>query len=148
MTLPLPRPAALISALGGALPLPLVSLHTSAGLEFARLCRWLTPPPELNGRTFAITINDLGLRSSFCCRDGRFRPYWGAVADLELAANAADFMSMARGDMDADTLFFQRRLHISGDTELGLSVKNWLDASERPTWLLHLPRARHRENAA
>ena len=32
-------------------------------------------------------------------------------------------------------LFFQRRLRISGDTELGLIVKNWLDASPRPAWL-------------
>ena len=40
-----------------------------------------------------------------------------------------------RADMDADTLFFQRRLRISGDTELGLIVKNWLDASPRPAWL-------------
>jgi predicted lipid carrier protein YhbT len=29
---------------------------------------------------------------------------------------------------DPDTLFFQRRLTIEGDTELGLEVKNILDA--------------------
>jgi predicted lipid carrier protein YhbT len=42
------------------------------------------------------------------------------------------------GQVDADTLFFQRRLAIAGDTELGLVVKNWLDAQERPAWLTRL----------
>lgn len=31
---------------------------------------------------------------------------------------------------DPDTLFFQRRLQIEGDTELGLYVKNLMDAIE------------------
>ena len=56
----------------------------------------------------------------------------GAPAELELGAGLADFLALMRADMDADTLFFQRRLRISGDTELGLIVKNWLDASPRP----------------
>lgn len=147
MMISLPRPATLLASLGKVLPPSLVSLHMSAGLELARRCRWLTPPPELNGRTFALTVSDMGLRSSFCCRNGQFRPHWGEAADLELTASAADFLSMARGDMDADTLFFQRRLKISGDTELGLVVKNWLDASERPAWLQHLPRPPQREDS-
>lgn len=147
MMLSLPRPETVLASFGRVLPPSLVSLHISAGLELARLCRWLTPPPELDGRTFAMTVSDIGLRSSFCCRNGQFRPYWGDMADLELSASVADFVSMARGDMDADTLFFQRRLKISGDTELGLVVKNWLDASERPAWLKHLPRPLQRESS-
>jgi predicted lipid carrier protein YhbT len=39
---------------------------------------------------------------------------------------------------DADTLFFRRRLKMEGDTELGVAVKYWLDASERPAWLNNL----------
>jgi O2-independent ubiquinone biosynthesis accessory factor UbiT len=39
---------------------------------------------------------------------------------------------------DADTLFFRRRLKVEGDTELGIAVKYWLDASERPAWLTAL----------
>lgn len=134
-----PRPGAAILFLGRVMPAPLVSLPMSAGLELARLRRWLIPPPELDGRTFAITVGDLGLRCGFCCHGGRFRPSWNGKADLELEASAADFFSLARGDVDADTLFFQRRLKIAGDTELGLIVKNWLDASERPDWLRRLP---------
>ncbi|MDT4888135.1 hypothetical protein FQZ97_1246490 [compost metagenome] len=69
-------------------------------------------------------------------RDGAVRPVWnGAPSDLELGAKLADLLSLMRAETDADTLFFQRRLRISGDTELGLIVKNWLDAAPRPTWL-------------
>lgn len=133
-------PHAVLGSLGRLLPAPFVSIHMSAGLELARLCQWLEPPAELDGRSFAITVRDFGLRSAFCCRNGRFRPVWSGASDLELEADLADFVSLARGDVDADTLFFQRRLNISGDTELGLMVKNWLDATERPAWLQHLPR--------
>ncbi|WP_454694552.1 ubiquinone anaerobic biosynthesis accessory factor UbiT [Achromobacter aegrifaciens] len=122
--------------LGRRLPAPIVSLHFTAGLELARRLRWLTPPAELEGRSFAITVEDLGLRSSFAVRQGAFRPVWsGAAAELELGARLADLLALMRSETDADTLFFQRRLRISGDTELGLIVKNWLDAAPRPAWL-------------
>jgi predicted lipid carrier protein YhbT len=39
---------------------------------------------------------------------------------------------MARREEDPDTLFFSRRLIMEGDTELGLVVKNTLDALELP----------------
>lgn len=133
--LPLNLPA-LLAKLGRRVPAPLASLHMVAGLELARRAKWLTPPPELDGRSFAITVEDLGLRSSFCVQGGAFRPVWnGARADLELGASLADLLSLMRAQTDADTLFFQRRLRISGDTELGLIVKNWLDAAPRPSWL-------------
>ena len=126
----------LLAKVGRRLPAPLVSMHFVAGLELARRFKWLSPPPELEGRSFAITIEDLGLRSSFGVRGGAFRPMWnGAPAELELGATMADLLSLMRADTDADTLFFQRRLRISGDTELGLIVKNWLDAAPRPAWL-------------
>jgi predicted lipid carrier protein YhbT len=46
-----------------------------------------------------------------------------------------DFLRLATALEDADTLFFRRRLKIEGDTELGIAVKYWIDASERPAWL-------------
>ena len=45
----------------------------------------------------------------------------------------------ARREEDPDTLFFSRRLMMEGDTELGLVVKNTLDALELPV-LEHLSR--------
>ena len=41
-------------------------------------------------------------------------------------------MLLARRLEDPDTLFFSRRLSMEGDTELGLLVKNTLDAIELP----------------
>lgn len=48
--------------------------------------------------------------------------------DLTLATTVADFLAVALRREDPDTLFFSRRLSIEGDTELGLLVKNTLDA--------------------
>ena len=71
-------------SLGRRLPAPLVSLHFVAGLELARRLNWLSPPAELDGRSFAITIEDLGVRSSFMVRGGVFRPLWnGQACELE-----------------------------------------------------------------
>lgn len=41
-------------------------------------------------------------------------------------------MQLAQRQVDPDTLFFSRRLVMEGDTELGLIVKNALDALELP----------------
>ena len=48
------------------------------------------------------------------------------------AADARDFLLLGLRREDADTLFFNRRLTLGGDTELGLFVKNTLDALEIP----------------
>jgi predicted lipid carrier protein YhbT len=50
-------------------------------------------------------------------------------------------MLLAARREDADTLFFQRRLRMSGDTELGLYLKNFLDAFEPPARWVPLTRA-------
>ena len=44
------------------------------------------------------------------------------------------FLRLAQRQEDPDTLFFSRRLSIEGDTELGLVVKNALDALELPVF--------------
>ena len=66
--------------------------------------------------------------------------------DLTIAANAADFLALARREQDPDTLFFSRRLVMEGDTELGLMLKNMLDAMDLSVfdprhWQLPHPRA-------
>lgn len=132
------RLPAFLAKVGARLPEPFVSLHFVAGLEVARMMHWLNPPEELEGKVFLIRVEDLGVASRFRVVAGRFRPCMGQDEDLSLSACAADFLVMMQGEMDADTLFFQRRLRISGDTELGLVVKNWLDTEERPAWLRRL----------
>jgi len=56
-------------------------------------------------------------------------------ADVWFRGNANDLLLVAARKIDPDTLFFQRRLVIEGDTELGLEVKNLMDAIE----LEHMP---------
>lgn len=50
------------------------------------------------------------------------------AADLTIGASAHDLLLLAQRREDPDTLFFSRRLVMEGDTELGLLVKNTLDA--------------------
>jgi O2-independent ubiquinone biosynthesis accessory factor UbiT len=84
----------------------------------------------LKGKTVSIRVTDAGLRFDVGWRDGRFEPKSGATAapDLAIGASARDFVLLAQRREDPDTLFFGRRLSMEGDTELGLLVKNTLDA--------------------
>ena len=50
------------------------------------------------------------------------------IEDVSFSANGDDLILIAGRKQDPDTLFFQRRLKIEGDTELGLEVKNLIDA--------------------
>ena len=131
------RPPEVFVRMARRLPAPVTSFPFLMGLDLARRLSWLTPPPELDGRRFAITVEDLGLRACFCSRGGAFHMLSASSPEpeLELRAGVGDFVALIRGTADADTLFFQRRLKIACDTELGLIVKNWLDAAARPAWL-------------
>lgn len=55
-------------------------------------------------------------------------------ADVQFKGNSIDLLAIAAGQEDPDTLFFQRRLVIEGDTELGLQIKNRLDAIDPEQW--------------
>ncbi|WP_263078437.1 SCP2 sterol-binding domain-containing protein [Endozoicomonas sp. Mp262] len=50
--------------------------------------------------------------------------------DVEFRGTIPAFISLATRKEDPDTLFFQRKLMIEGDTELGLGIKNLLDSLE------------------
>lgn len=125
-----------LANLGRLMPSPLASAPLLLMLELARRRQWLTAPESLYGKTFLMQIEDLGLALSFICDQGKFKPIAKKLdADVRLSASAMDFFQLASGMEDADTLFFRRRLKMEGDTELGIAVKYWIDASERPAWL-------------
>ena len=87
----------------------------------------------LEGKRLGIRVRDAQLNFDFTWRDGRFAPCaTHAEHDLLISANAQDFVLLAQRRQDPDTLFFNRRLVMEGDTELGLVVKNALDALELP----------------
>ena len=87
----------------------------------------------LQGKRLSIRVRDARLAFDFSWNGQRFVPA-APQADPELAisANAQDFLLLAQRRQDPDTLFFNRRLVMEGDTELGLLVKNALDAIELP----------------
>ena len=64
-----------------------------------------------------------------------------ASPEVTIRASVEDFGLLATRRIDADTLFFQRRLVIEGDVSLGLMVKNYLDALDIDTlpWLVRGP---------
>jgi predicted lipid carrier protein YhbT len=88
----------------------------------------------LEGKNILIDVLDTGGRAAFTFRDGLFRPVFTApeTPDLAFRANLSAFLQLAARQEDPDTLFFNRTLSIEGDTELGLIVKNMLDAMELP----------------
>lgn len=127
--------------IGPHIPSQIAIFPLLAMLALARHREWLLAPDALYGKSFLITIEDLGLQLKFVCDAGKFKPHVmqdTQVADLRLSALAVDFFQLASGMEDTDTLFFKRRLKMEGDTELGVAVKYWLDASERPAWLYAL----------
>ncbi len=93
----------------------------------------------LEGKTFVVEVLDAGSQAAFCYRKGLFQPMWDSPAapDLSVRASLACFVKLLLRQEDPDTLFFNRELSIVGDTELGLIVKNMLDAIEWPD--LRLP---------
>lgn len=84
----------------------------------------------LEGRWLSIEVRDIGLRWYTSVDHGRLMVSETAEADVSFSADASDLLMIAARRQDPDTLFFQRRLVIEGDTELGLYVKNLMDAIE------------------
>lgn len=85
----------------------------------------------LTGHALQMRVLDAGLTLDFTLTPQGFRratPAAGRKPDLIISATTRDFMALALREEDPDTLFFSRRLRMEGDTELGLLVKNTLDA--------------------
>jgi predicted lipid carrier protein YhbT len=90
----------------------------------------------LRGRCVEIHVRDAGLRLRLTFTGRGFAPVLDArEADVVIGANAHDFLLLAQRKADPDSLFFDRRLTMEGDTELGLLVKNTLDAIDLPMLL-------------
>lgn len=84
----------------------------------------------LQDRWLGIEIRDLGLRWATTVEQGKLRVADHMQADVWFRGDANDLLLVAARRQDPDTLFFQRRLVIEGDTELGLEVKNLMDGIE------------------
>lgn len=80
----------------------------------------------MQGRRLGIEVSDLGLRWVLALEGDRLQAT-DAPAEATVRGTATDLMLLASRLEDADTLFFQRRLELTGDTELGLTARNMLD---------------------
>ncbi len=98
----------------------------------------------LVGKKLRLRVLDAQWAFDFAWRHGRFVACQnGGSADLTISASAHDFVKLARRQEDPDTLFFNRRLAMEGDTELGLLVKNTIDAIELPVMNLEPFKPQH-----
>ncbi|ABI57476.1 ubiquinone anaerobic biosynthesis accessory factor UbiT [Alkalilimnicola ehrlichii MLHE-1] len=81
----------------------------------------------LEARCLEVRLRDWGLALPLSWRDGRLVAAHGCEPEASIRGDLGAFLLMAGECADPDTLFFQRRLSIQGDTELGLMAKNALD---------------------
>jgi len=126
---------------------PALALTLALNLALDRLLPRDSLEP-LQGRWLRLVVTDAGLTLDFHLAGKHFRPGRpggsgrpsrsdrfseggsgaGAKPDLSLIARTRDYLALALREEDADTLFFSRRLRMEGATDLGLLVKNTLDA--------------------
>lgn len=90
---------------------------------------------ELSGRVVELVVDDLGLTFRLVAGERGLMPASaGQPVTLRLKADALVYWRLIQGQDDPDTLFFDRRMVMEGDTEYGLLLKNTLDAVGPPRW--------------
>lgn len=85
----------------------------------------------LEGASVRIRVADLSVDWLLTVHEGRFLPLDRAQAeDVCISGDSIAFALLAARRADPDTLFFQRRIRVEGNTELGLGVKNTMDSMD------------------
>lgn len=83
----------------------------------------------LEGRWLKVSISDLDVSWMISYQDDKLIVGDASQQqDVSFSGCLNDLVLIAGRKEDPDTLFFQRRLKIEGDTELGLEVKNLMDS--------------------
>lgn len=133
MRLPLP-PAKWANRL--ALPLRLAPAQLNNTLVAGLLGRVFAAPLEdgeldfLDQHAVSIHLRDLGLTFDLRMQGRRLIAGAPGRSALWIQGEVFDFLSLLSGREDPDTLFFQRRLRMQGDTALGVHLKNFFAALE------------------
>lgn len=92
----------------------------------------------LDQRCLNVRLNDAGIEFTMSLRHRKLAVQPAAAQpDLRIAGSTWAFLQLANRAEDSDTLFFRRELSTTGDTDLGLFVKNFLDGLEPETLPLH-----------
>ena len=88
---------------------------------------------RVRGKVVCLDVRDAGIRVKLRIERGGYAPCPDRTEPhVTISAGAREFLLLALRKEDPDTLFFDRRLLIEGDTELGLIVKNALDRVDPP----------------
>ncbi|KLV04455.1 sterol-binding protein [Photobacterium aquae] len=83
----------------------------------------------LEDRWLKVEVRDLGLQWFISFQNEQLVVSQHVdQEDVSFSGDFHDLLLIAARKEDPDTLFFQRRLRIEGDTELGLEVKNLMDS--------------------
>lgn len=92
----------------------------------------------LVGRHVNVHIDDAGIGFALSLRNKQLvvQPA-SSDPDLKISGKLWAFLQLASRAEDSDTLFFRRELSTTGDTDLGLYIKNFLDGLEPDTLPLH-----------
>lgn len=84
---------------------------------------------ELKGKRFRLSIDDAHTSLTFeITEHGLTRS--PLAPHVTIRGPLRDFVALALREEDPDTLFFQRRLAVEGETETGVHLKNLLDGWE------------------
>ena len=130
-----------LARVGARLPQLPPTLALVGGLNLA-LDRILPREPlePLTGKRLLLKVTDAGLALRFTLTPRGFRPLFDPrQPDLTISATTRDYLALALREEDPDTLFFSRRLLMEGETDLGLLVKNTLDAVDWDALTTRLP---------
>jgi len=84
----------------------------------------------LQDETLHVLVEDANIMFSLTLRNNRLIAGHPHKYDMKISGTIHDFLLLISRTEDADTLFFQRRLKMQGDTELGLYLKNFLDGMD------------------
>ena len=120
-----------------ALPLSLIPPLVHSSVLVGLLNRLFAPELAdgemdfLDGKVSLIRVRDARISYYITLKDGKLKAAPARCThDVSIEGDIYDFMQMATRQEDPDTLFFNRRLRLGGDTELGLYIKNFLDSLE------------------
>lgn len=93
---------------------------------------------ELDGKHIRLRTKELPWPLDLCVEGGTLRAAdSGTAMNITIRSSLEDLRRLAMRSEDADTLFFERRLCIEGETQTGLLIKNMLDALDWD-WEAHL----------
>lgn len=85
----------------------------------------------LEGQILRINVLDAGMVYSVSLENGKFVAADNkSLSNIQFEGTVYDFLLLVTRREDPDTLFFNRRLKLGGNTALGLELKNFLDSLE------------------